>query len=63
MDDLAGIKIGNCLTDWTDTAACAARKATVEILAALCFRYLKIKSSGDFLGRHIHKKPLFVNNI
>ena len=63
VKDLAGIKVGNRLTDRTDTAACTTGKATVEVLPALGFRYLGIKGRGDFLGRHRHKKPLFCNNI
>jgi hypothetical protein len=64
MDDLAGIKVGNGLADRTDAAAGTAGKAAVEMLAALRFRYFRIKGRGDFLGRHRHKKPLFLlNNI
>jgi hypothetical protein len=59
MDDLAGIKVGNCLADRTYTAAGTAGKTTVEMLTALCIRYFRIKGRGDFLGRHRHKKPLF----
>jgi hypothetical protein len=39
MDDLAGIKVGNCLAYRTDTAAGTAGKTAVEMLAALSFRY------------------------
>jgi hypothetical protein len=60
MDDLAGIKVRDCLADRTDTAAGTTGKAAVEVLAALLFGYFSIKGRGDFLGRHRHKKPLFL---
>jgi hypothetical protein len=60
MDDFAGIKVGNCLAYWADTAAGTTGKTAVQVLAALHVGYFRIEGRGDFLGRHRHKKPLFL---